>query len=81
MQARLSCVGSPPTVVNSYFIRSHCGDEIVVQINVAAVDDAIARVHRMREVNTLNASISEAEILALHDGGEHLLFDGSHGVE
>ena len=49
-----------------------------MQIDIAAVDDAIFTVHRMRKMNTLNASVVKAEVLALHDGGEHLLFDGSH---
>jgi hypothetical protein len=49
-----------------------------MQINVAAVDDAIVRIHGVRKVDTLDASISKAEVLALHNRGEHLLFDSSH---
>ena len=49
-----------------------------MQIDVAAVDDAIVGTHRMREVDTFNASVIKVEVLSLHDGGEHLLFDCSH---
>ncbi len=51
-----------------------------MQVDVAAVDDAISLVHRMREVDTFDASVIKAEVLALHDCGEHLLFDGTHDL-
>ena len=51
-----------------------------MQVNVAAVDDAISFVHRMWEVDTFNASVIKAEVLALDDGAEHLLFDCSHDL-
>lgn len=52
-----------------------------MQIDVAAVDDAVVRIHGVRKVDTLNASVSKAEVLALDDCAEHLLFDGSHNVD
>ena len=80
MQARLSCISPPPTVVYCYVVRSHRGNQIAVQINIAAVDDSIFRVRRMWEINAINASVIQAEILSLDDCAEHLLFDGSHDV-
>ena len=50
-----------------------------MQVDVAAVDNAVAAVDRVREVNALYASVVKAEVLALHDRGEHLLFDSTHG--
>ena len=50
-----------------------------MQIDVAAVDNAVAAFYRVREVDALNLCIVKAEVLALHDCGEHLLFDGTHG--
>ena len=50
-----------------------------MQIDVAAVDNAVAAVDRVREVNALNLCIIKAEVLSLYDSREHLLFDGTHG--
>ena len=49
-----------------------------MQVDVATVDDVIGVVDRVRVVNTLNASISQVEILTLNQSGEHLLLDGTH---
>jgi len=50
-----------------------------VQIDVAAVDNAVAAVYRVREVDALNLCVVKVEVLSLHDSREHLLFDGTHG--
>ena len=51
-----------------------------MQVDIAAVDDAVFAVHRMWEVDTFNASVIKAEVLALDNGAEHLLFDCSHDL-
>lgn len=49
-----------------------------MQVDVAAVNNVVGIVNRVRVMNTLNPSVSQIKVLALNQSGKHLLFDGAH---